>query len=42
MKLYCDNKVAIRIAHSLVQNDPAHHVEVDMHFVKEKMEEQSV
>ena len=33
MRLYCDNKSAIKIAHNLVQ-----HVEVDNHFIKEKLD----
>lgn len=42
MKLYCDNKVAISIAHNPVQHDRIKHVEVDRHFIKEKIEEGSV
>ena len=38
MKLYCDNKVAISIAHNPVQHDRTKHVEVDRHFIKEKLE----
>ncbi|PON70048.1 hypothetical protein TorRG33x02_258020, partial [Trema orientale] len=38
MKLYCDNNSAINIAHSLVQHDHTKHVEVDIHFIKEKLE----
>ncbi|BBN69007.1 hypothetical protein Prudu_689S000100 [Prunus dulcis] len=37
MDLYCDNKVAIAIAHNPVQHDRTTHVEVDRHFVKEKL-----
>lgn len=36
--LYCDNKAAIEIAHNLVQHDHTEHVEVDRHFIKEKLE----
>ncbi|CAL8081151.1 unnamed protein product [Prunus armeniaca] len=36
--LYCDNKVAIAIEHNLVQHDRTKHVEVDQHFVKEKLD----
>ena len=39
MKLYCDNKAAISIAHNPVQHDRTKHVEVDRHFIKEKIEE---
>ncbi|XP_060958297.1 uncharacterized mitochondrial protein AtMg00810-like [Cannabis sativa] len=38
MKLYCDNKAAIAIAHNLVLHDRTKHVEVDKHFIKEKIE----
>ena len=38
MKLYCDNKVAISIAHNLVLHDQTKYVEVDKHFIKEKIE----
>lgn len=37
MKLYYDNKSAIRICHNRVQQDRTKHVEVDMYFVKEKL-----
>jgi len=36
VKIYCDNKVAISIAHNPVQHDRTKHVEVDQHFIKEK------
>ncbi|BAT73097.1 hypothetical protein VIGAN_01055600 [Vigna angularis var. angularis] len=35
MKLYCDNKSAIEIAHNPVQHDRTKHVEIDRHFIKE-------
>jgi hypothetical protein len=38
MELYYDNKSAIAIAHNLVQHDRTKHVEVDRHFIKEKLE----
>ncbi|KAM5578991.1 hypothetical protein ABKV19_009000 [Rosa sericea] len=38
MSLYCDNKAAIEIAHNLVQHDRTKHVEVDRHFIKEKLD----
>ena len=38
MRLYCDNKFAISIAHNLVQYDRTKHIEVDRHFIKEKLE----
>jgi len=36
MKVYCDNKVAISIAHNPVLHDRTKHVEVDKHFIKER------
>ena len=39
MKLYCDNKSAINIAHNRRQHDRTKHIEVDRHFIKEKLEE---
>lgn len=38
MKLYCDNKSAINIAHNPVQHDRTKHIEVDRHFIKEKLD----
>ncbi|PON82508.1 hypothetical protein TorRG33x02_217530, partial [Trema orientale] len=38
LKLYCDNKAAISIAHNPVHHDRTKHVEVDRHFIKEKIE----
>ncbi|KAL6329944.1 hypothetical protein AAG906_039859 [Vitis piasezkii] len=38
MKLYCDNKATISIAHNLVLHDRTKHVEVNKHFIKEKLE----
>lgn len=38
MKLYCDNKAACDIAHNPVQHGRTKHVEVDRHFIKEKLE----
>ncbi|KAK2989502.1 hypothetical protein RJ640_019601 [Escallonia rubra] len=42
MNLFCDNKAAIEIAHSPVQHDRTKHIEVDRHFIKEKLEDQIV
>ncbi|RVW21527.1 Retrovirus-related Pol polyprotein from transposon RE1 [Vitis vinifera] len=39
MKLYCDNKSAINIAHNPIQHDRTKHIEIDRHFIKEKLEE---
>ena len=38
MKLYCDNKSTIRIAHNSVQPDQTKHIEIDRHFIKEKLD----
>ena len=38
MKLYYDNKPAISIAHNAVHHDRIKHVEIDRHFIKEKIE----
>ncbi|KAB2611146.1 hypothetical protein D8674_019178 [Pyrus ussuriensis x Pyrus communis] len=38
MLLYCDNQAAREIANNLVQHDRTKHVEVDRHFIKEKLE----
>ena len=37
INLCCDNKVAIQIAHNPVQHYQTKHVEVDCHFIKEKL-----
>ncbi|RVW99495.1 Copia protein [Vitis vinifera] len=37
MKLCCDNKTTILIAHNLVLHDRTKHVEIDKHFIKEKL-----
>lgn len=38
MRLYCDNKSTINIAHNPVQHDRTKHIEVDKHFIKEKLD----
>ncbi|KAL6351421.1 hypothetical protein AAG906_035213 [Vitis piasezkii] len=38
MKLYCDNKATISVAHNPVLHDRTKHVEVDKHFIKEKID----
>ena len=39
MKPYCDNKSAINIAHNPIQHNKTNHIEIDRHFIKEKLEE---
>ena len=38
MTLFCDNKSAISIAHNPVQHDRTKHIEIDRHFIKEKLD----
>ena len=38
IRVYCDNNAAVSIAHNPVQHDRTKHVEVDRHFIKEKIE----
>ena len=38
LKLYCDNKAAISMALNPVQHSRTKHVEVDRHFIREKVE----
>ena len=42
MKLYYDNHAAISIAKNLVHHDRTKHVEIDRHFIKEKLEEGTI
>ncbi|GAU31183.1 hypothetical protein TSUD_316080 [Trifolium subterraneum] len=38
LKLYSDSKVAISIAHNSIQHDRTKHIEIDRHFIKEKID----
>ncbi|KAH9696165.1 retrovirus-related pol polyprotein from transposon RE1 [Citrus sinensis] len=42
MNLKCDNKAAIEIAQNPVQHDRTKHVEVNRHFIKEKLDEKTI
>ena len=38
MQLFCDNKATIDISHNPMQHDRTKHIEVDRHFIKEKLD----
>ena len=38
LQVYCDNRAAISTAYNLVHHDQTKHVEVDRHFIKEKID----
>ena len=38
MKVFCDNKAVIAVAHDPILHDRTKHVEVDKYFIKEKLE----
>jgi hypothetical protein len=42
MQLYFDNKSAIEIAHNPIQHDRTKHIEIDRHFIKQKLEERII
>jgi hypothetical protein len=37
--LYCDNKAALDISNNPVRHDHTKHVEIERHFIKEKMDQ---
>ena len=38
IKVFCDNKFVISIAHNHVQHDRTKYIEIDLHFIKEKLD----
>ena len=38
IKLYCDNKATINISNNPIQHDRTKHIEINRHFIKEKLE----
>ena len=38
IKMFCDNKLAINIAHNPVQHDKTKHIEINQHFIKDKLD----
>lgn len=42
MKLLCDNKATTNIANNPFQHDRTEHVEIDKHFIMEKLDNDSI
>ena len=42
VKLFRDNKIAMSIANNPIQHDRTKHVEIDRHFIKEKLDDGNI
>ena len=42
MKMYCDNKVTINISYNPIHHGRTKHVQVDRHFIKAKVEDDTI
>ena len=42
IKAYCDNKAVISIGHNPILHDKTKHVELDKHFIKDKIENRQI
>ena len=42
LQVYCDNQAVISISHNPIHHDSTKHVEVDRHFIKEKIDDRTI
>lgn len=42
IKMFCDNQAAISIAKNHVHHDKTKHIEIDRHFISEKIEKEII